>query len=76
MIPLFSLASDPPFMSTPDRNIVLITSDSLRADHCGFLNDRMDTTATLDRMANDGVVFENTIAPDREPLVDPGDLDR
>lgn len=50
-------------MESGDRNIVMVTADSLRADHCGFVNGGMATTPTLDRMANDGVVFENAIAP-------------
>ena len=44
-------------------NLVLITIDSLRADHCGFMGYEKDTTPTLDRMAEEGVVFENAIAP-------------
>ena len=50
-------------MSSENQNIVLITADSLRADHCGFLNSAMATTPTLDRMAEEGVVFENAVAP-------------
>ena len=45
------------------RNIVLVTIDSLRADHCGFMGYGKDTTPTLDRMAEEGLVFENAIAP-------------
>lgn len=44
-------------------NIVLVTVDSLRADHCGFMGYKGATTPTLDRMAADGLVFENAIAP-------------
>ncbi|MEF8814325.1 MAG: sulfatase-like hydrolase/transferase [Halovenus sp.] len=48
----------------PNRpNIVLVTADSIRADHCGFLNDDIGTTPTLDALARDGLVFENAIAP-------------
>jgi arylsulfatase len=50
--------------STGNRNLVLVTADSLRADHCGFLGGgRPDLTPTLDAMAREGVVFENAIAP-------------
>ncbi|WP_336000333.1 sulfatase [Halorientalis halophila] len=49
-------------MSEDQRNIVLITYDSLRADHCGHWGYERDTTPTLDRMAEDGVVFENAVA--------------
>jgi len=44
------------------RNIVLVTFDSLRADHCGFMGYERDTTPTLNEMAEEGVVFENAIA--------------
>lgn len=43
-------------------NIVLVTIDSLRADHCGFMGYDRDTTPTLDRMAEEGIVFENAVA--------------
>jgi len=48
---------------TDRRNLVLLSIDSLRADHCGFLNAEWDLTPTLDRIAEDGVVYENAIAP-------------
>ena len=44
------------------RNIVLITLDSLRADHCSFMGYHRETTPTMDRMAKKGLVFENAIA--------------
>lgn len=44
------------------RNIVLITIDSLRADHCGFMGYNRNTTPTLDRLAQDGMVFTNAVA--------------
>ncbi len=44
------------------RNIVLITFDSLRADHCSFMGYHRKTTPTLDRMARRGLYFENAIA--------------
>jgi arylsulfatase len=44
-------------------NIVLVTVDSLRADHCGFHGYEKETTPTLDRLADEGLVFENAIAP-------------
>lgn len=49
--------------SEEQPNVVLMTADSVRADHCGFLNAEMDTTPTLDKLAEEGVVFENAIAP-------------
>jgi len=45
------------------RNIVLITYDSLRTDHCSYMGYHRETTPTLDTMADTGVVFENAIAP-------------
>lgn len=45
------------------QNIVLVTADSVRADHCGFLNPEMETTPTLDRLAEESLIFEDAIAP-------------
>lgn len=45
------------------QNVVLVTVDSLRADHCGYWGYDRDTTPTLDRMAERGFVFERAIAP-------------
>lgn len=45
------------------RNIVLITIESLRADHCSFMGYERKTTPTLDKMAEKGLYFENAIAP-------------
>ena len=44
------------------RNIVLITFDSLRADHCSFMGYERKTTPTIDKMARKGLYFENTVA--------------
>jgi arylsulfatase len=44
------------------RNIVLVTTDSLRADNCGFLSG-LDTTPVLDGMASDGINFRQAVAP-------------
>lgn len=41
------------------RNIVLLTYDSLRSDHCGHHGYERDTTPNLDRLAEEGVAFEN-----------------
>ncbi|WP_251328875.1 sulfatase [Haloplanus pelagicus] len=45
------------------ENVILVTVDSLRADHCGFLGADRDLTPTLDAMAADGLVFEQAFAP-------------
>ena len=47
---------------TEKRNIVLITLDSVRADHCSFMGYHRNTTPTLDKMARKGLYFENAIA--------------
>jgi arylsulfatase len=44
-------------------NIVLVTIDSLRTDHCSFAGYERETTPTLDMMAREGVAFENAVAP-------------
>jgi arylsulfatase len=48
---------------TDQRNIVLVTIDSLRMDHCGFGGYDHNTTPNLDALAADGICFENAIAP-------------
>ncbi len=40
-------------------NIILITADSLRADHCSFLKGRKHLTPFLDKIASEGLIFEN-----------------
>ncbi|WP_434522789.1 sulfatase-like hydrolase/transferase [Halorubrum sp. AS12] len=45
------------------ENIIFVTIDSLRADHCGHHGYNRETTPTLDQMASEGLVFENAIAP-------------
>ena len=43
-------------------NILLISIDSLRADHVHSYNYPRETTPTLDRLAQEGTLFENVIA--------------
>jgi len=45
------------------KNVVLVTFDSFRADHCGFAGYERDVSPTLDEMADDGLTFKNAIAP-------------
>ena len=45
------------------RNIILVTLESVRADHCSFMGYNRDTTPTLDRMVRKGVCFEKAYAP-------------
>jgi arylsulfatase A-like enzyme len=42
-------------------NVLLISIDTLRADYLGTYGDRHELTPHLDRFANEGVVFEQTI---------------
>jgi len=51
-------------MSVTDArpNLILVSIDSLRADHCGFLGADSDLTPTMDRLASEGVAFRNAIA--------------
>ena len=44
------------------RNIVLLTFDSVRADHCGYMGYDRDTTPNMDELASDGVAYENAVA--------------
>lgn len=51
-----------------DRDVILVTVDSLRADRCGFLERGVDLTPTLDRLAEDGLVFDTAVAPSTTTL--------
>lgn len=44
-------------------NVVLIVIDTLRADHLGCYGYSYNTTPHLDRLASEGVLFENCFAP-------------
>lgn len=44
-------------MRSPD--IIFVTIDSLRADHCGFMGYSPDTTPFLSSVSNQGLVFKN-----------------
>ncbi|MFP6627482.1 MAG: sulfatase [Myxococcota bacterium] len=44
------------------RNLVLISLDTLRADHIGAYGYARDTTPFLDSLAAEGVLFENYVA--------------
>lgn len=45
------------------KNMILVTADSLRADHCSYWGYERDTTPTLDEMAEKGLVFTNAVSP-------------
>lgn len=57
---LLVLAS--PSLAAPPPSIVLITLEATRADRMGFLGSRAGLTPTLDRLAREGLVFENAYA--------------
>jgi len=44
------------------KNVILISMDAVRADHLGCYGYRRDTTPALDRLAEDGALFLNTIS--------------
>ncbi len=46
----------------PSRNVLLITVDTLRADHLGSYGYRVSPTPNFDRLAREGVVFEDAIS--------------
>jgi arylsulfatase A-like enzyme len=43
-------------------NVLLISIDSLRPDHLGCYGYERDTSPVMDRLAREGVLFENTIS--------------
>ncbi|MFN2377696.1 MAG: sulfatase [Candidatus Binatia bacterium] len=51
-----------PDPSRPRRNVVLISLDSLRADHVGAYGYKRDTSPNFDRFAREGVLYRNAIA--------------
>jgi arylsulfatase len=59
-VPLPPLAASIPPADAPD--LVLVTIDTLRADHLGFAGHARATSPFLDRLAAGGVVFETAIA--------------
>ncbi|MGD8341049.1 MAG: sulfatase [Gammaproteobacteria bacterium] len=52
-------SADESTSSAPDYNVVLISIDSLRADHVGAYGYDRPTTPFLDTLAEDSVVFEH-----------------
>lgn len=47
----------------PPPDVILISIDTLRADHLGCYGYEKDTSPHLDALAEEGVVFENFFAP-------------
>ena len=54
--------SERPAQTPSARNLVIITIDTLRADHVGAYGYKDAHTPTLDRLAHDGVLFTHAYA--------------
>lgn len=52
-----------PKAASSSSDVFLITIDTLRADHIGCYGDRDIKTLTLDRLANDGILFTHAFTP-------------
>jgi arylsulfatase A-like enzyme len=52
-----------PARSTPPRVVVLVSIDTLRADHVGAYGYSRATTPNLDAFAKEGTVFEDAMSP-------------
>lgn len=56
-------APDEGSLSINGLNVMLISIDTLRADHVGWNGYPRDSTPVLDRLATESVVFKNVFAP-------------
>ena len=54
--------TEPPTATPSARNLVIITIDTLRADHVGAYGYKEAHTPTLDKLAQDGVLFTHAYA--------------
>lgn len=61
LLSVLAACSEEPARIAPTRGFVLISIDTLRADHVGAYGAARDTTPFLDRLAARGVLFENAI---------------
>jgi arylsulfatase A-like enzyme len=59
---------------TGPRRLVLISLDTLRADHLGLYGYPRETSPSLDRMARAGVIFDRAFAPAPSTLPSHGSL--
>ena len=62
LVPL-TLAACAHEAAAPRPSVLLVTIDTLRADHLGAYGYSRATSPNLDRLANEGVVFENASTP-------------
>ncbi len=51
------------FRPSPRPNILLVSIDSLRADHLGCYGYARDTSPVIDRLAGAGTAFKNAVSP-------------
>jgi glucan phosphoethanolaminetransferase (alkaline phosphatase superfamily) len=54
---------------TPDYNVVLISIDTLRADHLGVYGYDKNTSPNIDALAKDSVLFKQSIAHGPSTLI-------
>ena len=57
-----ALVLDRVFPGRKKANVLWITIDTLRPDHCGFMGYNRNTTPIMDLLAKDSVVFANSYA--------------
>jgi arylsulfatase A-like enzyme len=60
LLAVASCSTEPP--APPDLNVILISIDTLRADHLGCYGYPRPTTPYIDELARDSVIFDQTIA--------------
>jgi choline-sulfatase len=59
---LASLAVAAPAPRRPQPNVILITIDTVRADHIGCYGAKEQQTPTIDALARNGILFEHAIS--------------
>src|SRR5690348_10954710 len=57
-----ALAASPSTQHRARPNVLLITVDTVRADHVGCYGDKNIHTPTIDALAADGILYEHAIA--------------
>jgi len=60
---ILACGASPPEQDLRVRNVVLISLDTLRADHLGLYGYERDTSPEIDAFAEQGFVFERMLAP-------------
>src|SRR5438045_8189570 len=63
VVSLLVLVLPAPAAGNPSPNVVVITIDTLRADHLGCYGDQQIRTPNIDSLAADGVRFERAYTP-------------